>query len=329
MTHRLALIGAGRIGRVHAAAIADNPRAHLALVADVSAAAAAEVAEKFAGTCGTVAEALGEGIDAVLICSSTATHSELIERACAAGKPIFCEKPLDLDLARARQCAARVARSGVPLLMGFNRRFDPHFASLKSQMDRGAVGRVEMVQITSRDPAPPSAAYIRTSGGLFRDMAIHDFDMARWLLGEEPVEVYANGSALVDPVFGECGDIDSAFITLRTAGGRLCAISNSRRAVYGYDQRIEVHGSGGMITAANPREDLVQVSDAGGTRLAKLEHFFLERYAAAYRRELGHFLDILDGRASPLAGVEDGVRALQLAEAAQASLAESRMVRIA
>jgi myo-inositol 2-dehydrogenase / D-chiro-inositol 1-dehydrogenase len=221
-----------------------------------------------------------------------------------------------------------MAGSRVPLLMGFNRRFDPHFAGLKARIDAGSIGSVEMVQITSRDPAPPPREYIPASGGLFRDMAIHDFDMARWLLGEEPVEVYAAGSVLVDPYFAECKDVDSALITLRTGSGRLCVISNSRRAAYGYDQRIEVHGSRGMVAAGNEREDLVWVADATGTHLAKLENFFLERYAAAYRRELDHFLDVIEGKAAPLIGAEDGVRALELAEAARTSVDEARPVRV-
>ena len=217
MAYKIGLIGAGRIGRVHAASIAGNSRAKLVCVVDQIASAAESVAEQYGASTGTLEKVLGAGIDAVMICSATHTHADLIERAAAAGKAIFCEKPLDLDVARARACAKRAAEAGVPMLVGFNRRFDPHFARLKAHIDAGTVGVVEMVQITSRDPGPPPADYVRVSGGLFRDMTIHDFDMARWLLGEEPVEISAAASVLVDDMFKTYNDVDSALVTLRTA----------------------------------------------------------------------------------------------------------------
>jgi myo-inositol 2-dehydrogenase/D-chiro-inositol 1-dehydrogenase len=329
MAYKFALIGAGRIGRIHAASIASNPRAQLVCVVDQIAEAAESVAKQYGARAGTLESALAAGIDAVMICSATNTHADLIERAAAAGKAIFCEKPLDLDVARARACAKRAGDAGVPLLVGFNRRFDPHFAKLKAQIDAGVIGSVEMVHVTSRDPGPPPAEYIRASGGLFRDMTIHDFDMARWLLGEEPVEVSAAASVLVNELFKDCDDVDSALVTLRTASGRLCVISNSRRASYGYDQRIEVHGSIGMICAGNERDDLVKVWDGRGSHGSKVKNFFLERYMMAYRSELNHFLDVIELGTRPLVGAEDGVQALVLADAALKSLREARLVKIA
>jgi len=329
MAYKIGLIGAGRIGRVHAASIAANPRAKLVCVVDQIAAAAESVARQYDASVGTLENALSSGVDAVMICSATNTHADLIERAAAAGKAIFCEKPLDLDVTRARACAKRASDAGVPLLVGFNRRFDPHFAQLKARIDAGAVGAVEMVQLTSRDPGPPPVDYVRVSGGLFRDMTIHDFDMARWLLGEEPVEVSAAASVLVDDMFKTYDDVDSALVTLRTASGRLCVISNSRRASYGYDQRIEVHGSMGMVCAGNERDDLVEVWDGSGSHGSKVKNFFLERYMAAYRRELDHFLDVIELGTRPLVGAADGVQALVLAEAALKSWRESRVIKIA
>jgi len=329
MAYKIGLIGAGRIGRVHAASIAGNARAKLVCVVDQIASAAESLAAQYGATTGTLDKVLGSGIDAVMICSATNTHADLIERAAVAGKAIFCEKPVDLDVARARSCAKQAAQSGVPLLIGFNRRFDPHFARLKSHIDAGTMGAVEMVQITSRDPGPPPVDYVSVSGGLFRDMTIHDFDMARWLLGEEPVEVSAAASVLVDGMFKAYDDVDSAFVTLRTAKGRLCVISNSRRAAYGYDQRIEVHCSKGMVCAGNERDDLVEVWDGGGLHGSKVKNFFLERYMAAYRRELDHFLDVIEKGTQPLVSAADGVRALELADAALTSLREGRTVKIA
>jgi myo-inositol 2-dehydrogenase/D-chiro-inositol 1-dehydrogenase len=328
MAYKIGLIGAGRIGRVHAASIAGNARAKLVCVVDQIASSAESLAEQYGATTGTLEKLLGSGIDAVMICSATNTHADLIERAAAAGKAIFCEKPVDLDVARARSCARRAEEARVPLLIGFNRRFDPHFARLKAHIDAGTLGAVEMVQITSRDPGPPPADYVRVSGGLFRDMTIHDFDMARWLLGEEPVEVSAAASVLVDDMFKACDDVDSALVTLRTAEGRLCVISNSRRAAYGYDQRIEVHGSKGMVCAGNERDDLVEIWDGNGSHGSKVKNFFLERYMMAYRRELDHFLDVIELGAQPLVSAADGVRALELADAALISLREGRTVKI-
>ncbi len=321
--------GAGRIGAIHAGNIAGHGRARLRYVVDIDAAAARALAERCGATVAEEAAALADpAVDAVLIASPTDTHADLIERAARAGKAIFSEKPIDLDLARVDACLAAVRAAGVKFLVGFNRRFDPSFRALRQAIAEGKIGTVELVAITSRDPAPPPVAYIKQSGGLFRDMMIHDFDMARWLLGAEPVEVFAAASCLVDPAIGAAGDVDTAVVTLRTAGGALAQISNSRRASYGYDQRIEVHGSAGMVAAGNRVPTTVSVSDAAGVRADKPLHFFLERYAEAYRAELDHFIEIVEGRAAPLIGAADGRAALRLADAAAESARTGRPVRV-
>jgi myo-inositol 2-dehydrogenase/D-chiro-inositol 1-dehydrogenase len=322
--HQIALIGAGRIGRIHAANVAAHPDLRLSHVVDPSAEAAQAVS---AGT-GAQAAALDAvladpGVDGVIIASSTDTHLDYCLRAEAAGKAIFCEKPIDLDLARAR--AAADALKGARLLLGFNRRFDPNFQALKARLTEGVVGALETLQITSNDPAPPPVAYVKVSGGLFKDMAIHDFDMARWLLAEEPTEVFAWGSCLVDPAIGAAGDIDTARTVLKTATGRLCVIANSRRSGFGYDQRIEAYGSAGMVRADNILESSVRTWTEEGARADRFQNFFLDRYREAYRREMAHFAEILNG-AVPRVGYADGVAALALAEAAARSLQSGQPV---
>lgn len=320
--------GAGRIGAIHAANVA-AAGASLAYVVDVNADAASALARRHGAKVADADTALADpGVGAVIIASSTDTHADLLERSARAGKAIFCEKPIDLSLARADRCVDVVKATGAKVLMGFNRRFDPSFAALRRGIDAGAIGTVELVQITSRDPGPPPLDYVKVSGGLFRDMMIHDLDMARFLLGEEPIEVFATASCLVDMRIGQAGDVDTAMVTLRTASGRLCQISNSRRAVYGYDQRIEVLGARGMLEAGNQRGTTVVASTADGVTADKPLHFFLERYADAYRAELRHFLEVCAGTAEPLVGIEDGRRALQLAEAANESARSRRAVAV-
>lgn len=321
----IAVIGAGRIGRIHAGNVAAHAGARLVGVADPDAAAAGALAE----ACGTRVVSLDAAFaaDAVLIASPTPTHAGFIERAAAAGRAVFCEKPVDLDAGRARACIAVAQRAGIPLMIGFNRRFDPHFAALKAGLDAGAIGRLEMLAITSRDPSPPPPAYVAASGGLFRDMAIHDLDMARFLLGEEVVEVFASASCLVDPAIGAAGDVDSALVVLRTAGGTLCSISNSRRASYGYDQRIEAHGAAGMLRAGNVPVTTLERAGAEGFTTAVAQPFFLERYAAAYRAELDAFVAAVASGAAPSPGGADGLAALLLADAAAESLRTGRAVR--
>ncbi len=323
---KIAVIGAGRIGRIHAANIAANPAAHLAGVADVDAAAA----KALANVCGAHAVTLAEAFtaDAVLIASPTPTHADYIERAALAGRAVFCEKPIDLSAERVRACLRVVQQSGVALMVGFNRRFDPHFLALKRRLDAGEIGAVELLTIISRDPAPPPPAYVATSGGLFRDMMIHDLDMARFLLGEEPVEVHAAASCLVDAAIGAAGDVDTAVVTLRTASGKLCQISNSRRATYGYDQRIEVHGAKGLLRAGNVNASTVELANAGGFVSDPVLPFFLERYAAAYRAELDAFIAAVTHGAAPLPNGDDGLRALLLADAATESARTGATIRL-
>jgi len=319
--------GAGRIGAIHAANIARHPEARLGAIVDVDRDAATRLAERHGAVVASREAVLGDpAVDAVVIASSTDTHAELVEAAARAGKAIFCEKPLDLDSARAAGCVAVAQQCDAKLMVGFNRRFDPNFARLAEQLRGGRIGRLEVLSITSRDPAPPPLGYIRVSGGLFRDMMIHDFDMARWLMGEEPVEVFAAASVLVDPAIGEAGDVDTAIVTLRTASGALCQISNSRRAAYGYDQRIEVFGSLGALFAENVVESTVAFAGADGIVTDKPLRFFLERYAEAYRRELDHFISSLVRGTAPLTGGADGVKALALADAAFESAQTGRVV---
>jgi myo-inositol 2-dehydrogenase / D-chiro-inositol 1-dehydrogenase len=320
----IAVLGAGRIGRIHAGNIAAHPAARLVGVADTIPEAAAQLAAALGTRTLTVAEAMHA--DAVLIASPTPTHADYIEQAAAAGRAVFCEKPIDLSADRIRVCLAAVRRGGVVLMVGFNRRFDPHFALLKRRLDAGEIGTLELLTIISRDPSPPPLSYVATSGGLFRDMMIHDLDMARFLLSEEPVAVSAAASCLIDPAIGAAGDADTAVVTLRTAFGRLCQISNSRRATYGYDQRIEAHGAGGLLRAGNVVPSTVEVATAEGFRSDPVLPFFLERYAAAYRAELDAFVRAAHGDGPAMPTGEDGLRALLLADAAVEAAASGRTV---
>ncbi len=322
----IAVIGAGRIGRIHARNIAAHPDARLAGVADVDAAAA----ERLAASCGAraISREAAFAADAVLFGSPTTTHADYIARAAAAGRAIFCEKPIDLSADRVRACLAAVRRAGVVLMVGFNRRFDPHFATLKRRLDAGEIGALELLTIISRDPAPPPASYIATSGGLFRDMTIHDLDMARFLLGEEPVALHAAASCLVDASIAAAGDVDSAVVTLRTASGLLCQISNSRRATYGYDQRIEAHGAKGLLRAGNVTQTTVELATGAGFVTDPALPFFLERYAASYRAELDAFVAAVASGGAAKPDGEDGLKALLLADAATEAARSGETVRL-
>jgi myo-inositol 2-dehydrogenase/D-chiro-inositol 1-dehydrogenase len=327
---RLAVLGAGRIGQVHARAVGGDPSARLVAVADVSTLAATALAARHGCEARDLSAIEGAAdVDGVVICTPTDTHADLIERFARSGQAVFCEKPVDLSVPRVRACLDVVAETGTPLMVGFNRRFDPDFLALKAVVDAGTIGAVEMVTITSRDPAPPPPDYVARSGGLFRDMTIHDLDMARWLLGEEPETVTALASVLTDPLIGEAGDWDSANVILRTASGRQAAITNSRRAVYGYDQRIEVLGALGSVSAENAREANIEVATAAGFTRPPLLDFFMQRYVRAYAAEIAAFVAALrEGRSMTPSG-EDGLRALVLAEAAVRSVREGRTVVVA
>lgn len=326
---KLALIGAGRIGKVHAAAIAAHPEIVLAGVCDHDPAAARRLAETHDSQVLAVDAVFDDAeIDAVLIASSTPTHADYLECAARAGKAILCEKPIALDLTRTREALAVLAAHPVTCALGFNRRHDPQFAALKQAIVEGRIGQLETLTLISRDPSPPPAEYVDASGGLFRDMTIHDFDMARWLLDEPIHAIHAEGACLIDPAIGAAGDIDTAMITLVTASGRLCHIDNSRRASYGYDQRIEAFGSLGMLQAQNETETRLRFAGAAGQVEENPQPFFLERYARAYRRELDDFVASWREGRSPLAGAEDGLQALRLASAADLSRREGRRVAL-
>lgn len=329
MTVRFAILGAGRIGKVHAGAVASVPGATLVAIADPMTDAAQAIKDAYGCDIRSIdAIESSADVDAVVICTPTDTHADLIERFVRAGKAVFCEKPVDLSLDRVKDCIATVEAAKGTLMVGFNRRFDPDFMAVKAAIDAGRVGRVEMVTITSRDPDAPPPEYITRSGGMFRDMTIHDFDIARWLLGEEVTEVFASASVLVDKRIGELGDFDSANVILRTASGTQAIITNTRRAAYGYDQRIEVLGSDGMAAAENHGENRITLADKAGFHSAPLLNFFMSRYTAAYANEIAAFVAaVADGAPTPTTG-HDGLMALALAEAALKSIATGRMVKV-
>jgi myo-inositol 2-dehydrogenase/D-chiro-inositol 1-dehydrogenase len=329
MTVRFGLLGAGRIGKVHAKAITGDANAKLVAVADAMAPAAQAIADQYGCAVRSIEEIEAAGdIDAVVICTPTTTHADLIERFAKAGKAIFCEKPVDLSLDRVKACLAVVEQTKAKLMVGFNRRFDPHFRAVRAAIDAGQIGAVEMVTITSRDPGAPPVSYIQQSGGIFRDMTIHDFDMARFLLGEEIETVFATAAVLVDPEIGKAGDFDSVSLILKTASGKQAVISNSRRATYGYDQRIEVHGATGMVAAENQRPVSIEVANAQGYTRPPLHDFFMTRYTEAYAAEIAHFIKVVTEGAAPKPDGRDGMIALALADAAVKSVAEGRAVKM-
>ena len=329
MSLNFAILGAGRIGQVHARAVASTPGARLVAIADPVAAAAEAVKTQYGCDIRTIdAIEASADVDAVVICTPTDTHADLIERFTKAGKAVFCEKPVDLSLARVQACLKAVEANKGKVMVGFNRRFDPDFMAVKAAIDAGQVGDVEMVTITSRDPGAPPAEYITRSGGIFRDMTIHDFDMARWLLGEEVESVFASASVLTDKKIGELGDFDSANVILRTASGKQAIITNTRRATYGYDQRIEVLGSKGMAQAENHGENRIVIADKDGFRAAPLLNFFMTRYIAAYANEIAAFVAAVNGGTETPTTTHDGLMALALAEAALKSVKDGRAVKV-
>ena len=325
----IALIGAGRIGKIHAANIAANPRLSLSRVVDPFG-GAEELASRYGATVSTAEDVWADpAISGVLVASATDTHLNYTLEAIRAGKQVFCEKPLDQDAGRAAQVQQAVAGTDRHVLLGFNRRFDPSFARLQRRLKQGEIGTLETLHIISHDPAPPPASYIPGSGGIFKDMSIHDLDMASWLLGEEIESVFASGAVLIDPEIGAAGDFDTAKILLRTVGDRICVISNSRRSGYGYDQRIEAFGSKGMIRAENKLESSVQTWTEEGARSDCFQNFFLDRYAEAFAMEIEHFADIIEGKATAVVNEDDGLKALILAEAADQSARSGSMVTLA
>ncbi|WP_414444900.1 inositol 2-dehydrogenase [Burkholderia sp. 22PA0106] len=325
----VAVFGAGRIGRIHAANLARQPGVRLKYVIDVDPAAAAALAAEHGARAADADGALGDAaIGATVICSSTDTHADLIVASAQAGKHVFCEKPVDLALARARACEAAVTQAGVVCMIGFQRRFDPTFEAVKARIEAGEVGTPEMLIVTSRDPGAPPVGYIQRSGGIFKDMLIHDFDIFRWILDDEADTLHATGSVLTDPAIGEAGDVDATAVTIRTRRGRLCQINTSRRAAYGYDQRFELLGSGGMLQAGNVRPTEVTAYTAQAVSNDLPEAFFLERYRVAYAREIAHFFAAVTRGEPVRTTIGDGVKALELAEAATRSWREGRAVRL-
>jgi myo-inositol 2-dehydrogenase/D-chiro-inositol 1-dehydrogenase len=328
---RIGLIGAGRIGRLHAELLAGRvPGAALAAVHDVRHEAATELAAQLGvRAAGSVEELLADpDVDAVAVCSSTDTHADLVAAAARAGKATFCEKPVSHDLAEVDRALAAVEEAGVPFQIGFNRRFDPGHRSVREAVADGTVGEPHLVRISSRDPEPPPPGYPRVTGGIFLDMTIHDFDMARYVTGSEVVEVYARGAIRIDPTFKDAGDVDTALVVLTHEDGCITAIDNSRRAVYGYDQRVEVFGSRGMAASENPLSHAGVVRTAEGARLAKLPHFFLDRYTPSYLREWEAFVAAVgNGGATPV-GPVDARAPLVIGLAAWRSLQEGRPVRV-
>jgi myo-inositol 2-dehydrogenase/D-chiro-inositol 1-dehydrogenase len=332
MTVRIAVLGAGRIGRLHAELLAwQVPGAAVAGVYDVDMSAAARLGERIGAPVAASADDLleSDAVDAVAICSSTDTHAALIVAAARAGKPIFCEKPVALNLAELDRALAAVAEAGVPFAIGFNRRFDPAHQSVREAVASGAIGEPHLVRISSRDPAPPPLAYIRVSGGIFLDMTIHDFDMARYLTGDEVVEVYARGAVRVDPAIEDAGDVDTAVVVLTHAGGCLSVIDNSRRSAYGYDQRVEAFGSLGVAASENPPAHTGVVRTAAGSQAQTLPYFFLDRYVPSYVREWEAFVGAVREGTDPPVGAADARAPLVIGLAAWRSLREGRPVRIA
>jgi myo-inositol 2-dehydrogenase/D-chiro-inositol 1-dehydrogenase len=330
---RIGVIGAGRIGRIHAENIARFiPRARLEGIADIRLTAEQE---SWAGALGARIVSKDPGailrdpeIQGVVICSSTDTHADLVIAAAGAGKHIFCEKPVDLSVPKVQAAMAAVKKAGVKLQTGFNRRFDHNFARIREHTLAGELGQVHLVKITSRDPAPPPPSYAAVSGGLFLDMMIHDFDMARFQAGSEITEVYAAGAVLVDPEIGKAGDVDTALVSLKFANGALGIIDNSRKAAYGYDQRVEVFGSKGAAVAENDLPNTVKLYNESGVRGEKPLYFFLERYKEAFIGELASFAAaVLDDKPPAVTG-EDGLENMYAALAAGKSLREKRPVAV-
>lgn len=329
---RIAVLGCGRIGQMHADNVHRHPKSTLAAVFDVYQPAAEAVSKRLGVPVAATAEEIFKNpeIDAVLVATATPTHADYIEQAVAAGKPILCEKPIDLDLARVEECKRRIEGKNGFIQLGFNRRFDPGHRGACRSKDAGEIGDLHQVIITSRDPALPPVDYLKAAGGLFRDMTIHDFDLARFMLGEDPTEVYAIADALIDPELGaELNEVDTAMIIMKTASGKQCHINNSRTAVYGYDQRVELLGTSGMVISDNRKPHEVKKYSANAVEVSEpYQFFFLERYNEAFMASIDSFVDSIEAGRPPEVGFEDGRQALILAEAAYLSLKEKRVVLV-
>jgi myo-inositol 2-dehydrogenase / D-chiro-inositol 1-dehydrogenase len=329
LIHKMALVGAGRMGSLHARNASAHPRLSLVAIADHDQALSAKLAAETGAEVAAYEEILADpGIAGVIIASSTSSHLDNSIKAVESGKAVFCEKPLSLSADALAAKLPDLEAPGAPVFVAFNRRFDPHLGELKRRLAAGDIGRAETLHIVNHDPAPPDPAFIPRSGGLFKDFTIHDFDTAAWLLDEPFTEVFAMGSCLVDPRVGALGDIDTAKLILRGASGALCMISNSRRTGYGYDQRVELFGSDGALQVDNVPGAQVQRLDGAGSHGAPFHYSFVERYAQAYRAELDHFVAVLDGNCAPSTGPRDSLRALRLADAAEESMKQDRPIAL-
>ena len=326
---RVGLLGTGRIGRLHAETIASHSESTLYAVSDIDSGSANELAVHYGATVKSSEEIISDSnIDAILIATSTDTHAGFIEKASLAGKAILCEKPVDLSLGRAKECLNKVSATNNPIMIGFNRRFDPNFAQLKKSLTDNEIGKSELLTITSFDPAPPPVSYVKTSGGLYRDMMIHDFDLSNFIMDELPITISAVGQSLINPEIGAAGDVDTAVVTMIYADGKIAVIKNSRRAAYGYDQRIEILGSDGLLQAENIVENSVVKSTEAGVLSAKPKYFFLERYMAAYKAEWDAFIKSIKENTTVPVTLEDGVAALAMAEAATLSQSSGKSIQL-
>ncbi len=329
---KLGIIGTGRIGRVHTLSITHQvPQAEIKAITDINLQSAQEWAKEMGiqHVYKDYQEIVNDPeIDAVLVCSSTDTHAEISIAAAKAGKHIFCEKPVDLTVEKVEAAIAAAKEANVKLQVGFNRRFDHNFAKVKNLIDKGTIGELHLLKITSRDPAPPPAEYVAVSGGMFMDMTIHDFDMARFMTGSEPTEIYVAADCLVDPAIGKAGDVDTAIITIRFENGAICSIDNSRKAAYGYDQRIEAFGSKGKAEISNDLPSTAVWSTEEGVYSEKPKYFFLERYMDSFALEMKQFIDcIINDKEPPVVG-NDGLQPIRMGLAAKKSVAEGRAVKM-
>ena len=327
---KFAQFGAGFIGKIHGANIAKHPRSELTYIYDVNTAAAEELAMKLSAQVASSPEEIwASDVDAVLIASSTNTHADLLSGTIQAGKPVYCEKPIDLEINRVKAVVQQAQKTSLPILVGFSRRFDANHLGIRQAFQNGEIGKLEMMHITARDPRPPALAYIKVSGGQYRDQTIHFFDMLRWLSGEDPSEVYAAGAALVDPAIGEAGDVDTSMLILKFPSGAMCHINCSRRADYGYDERVELFGSKGM--AVSRRKPRREVTVYKGTSIISegLHPGWFERMEPTFYQALDAFIRAVQGEATEYPTLMDGLRAQMIAEAAYESLKTNKPVRIA
>ena len=326
---KFAQFGAGFIGKIHGANIANHPSAELTYIYDVDTAAAEQLAAQLgAQVAASPEEIWASDVDAVLIASSTNTHADLLGKAIQAGKPTYCEKPIDLDIQRVKDVVRQAQNTDLPILVGFSRRFDSNHLGIREALQRGEIGKLEMMHITARDPKPPALSYVKVSGGQYRDQTIHFFDMLRWLAGEDPVEVYATGAALVDPAIAEAGDVDTSMLILKFPSGAFCHINCSRRTGYGYDERVELFGSQGMLVSRRKPRREVTVYKGESAISEGLHPGWLERMEPTFHQALDALIKVMQGKQMEYPTLIDGLKAQIIAEAAVESLHTNQPVKI-